>query len=467
LDARTRRWPRRLLILAVLAGVSLAGWLIFSADPGEGDPLTLAIDEIVEEEMRSGPISGMSVAVSRGLRILHAKGYGYADLENELPANAQTIYPVGSITKQFTAAAVLKLVEDGEVRLDAPVTQYLPEYSAFASVTVEQLLTHTAGVADYTVMAAWWETLGLEMPPARLAAFFAHEPLDFEPGSRFSYSNSGYVLLGMVIEAVTGQPYGGHLNARIFVPGRFESTAYCDDRRLIPNRARGYQAVEGGYQHAQYVSMSQAYAAGGICSNVIDLLRWSRALSRGAVVAGRSYDAMSSPARLSDGSRIEYGYGLAVSYLDGHHRLTHIGGMLGFAGHVSHYDQDGVTVAVLTNTEGANAARIATEVARVVLGLEDHALADIALSEDDLAAHTGRYDLGLTTVDVVAVDGRLQTEVTVPGAEGRYVFQYQGDHTFVAADDSEVSVTFSLVDGRVVGMVVYRAGITVRGTRVE
>jgi hypothetical protein len=170
---------------------------------------------------------------------------------------------------------------------------------------------------------------------------------------------------------------------------------------------------------------------------------------------------------LSDGSSIEYGYGLAVRHLGGHRRLTHIGGMLGFAGHVSHCDQDGVTVAVLTNTEGAKAARIATEVARVVLGIEDHAFADIALSEDDLAPYTGRYDLGLTTVDVVAVDGRLQTDVTAPGVDGRYVFQYQGDHTFVAADDSEVSVTFSLVDGRVVGMVVYRAGITVRGTRVE
>jgi CubicO group peptidase (beta-lactamase class C family) len=158
----------------------------------------------------------------------------------------------------------MKLVEDGQVRLDAPVTRYLPEYPAFANVTVEQLLTHTVGVADYTVMAAWWETLGREVPPARLAAFFAHEPLDFEPGSRFSYSNSGYVLLGMIIEAITGQPYGGHLNARIFVPGRFESTAYCDDRRLVPNRARGYQAVDGGYQHAQYVSMSQAHAARGV-----------------------------------------------------------------------------------------------------------------------------------------------------------------------------------------------------------
>ena len=253
--------------MVVVAFAFWAGARVFLPDADERDALARAIDDIVETAMEEGPISGVSVAVARGLRVVHSQGYGYADVENERHATPETIYRVGSITKQFTAAAVMQLVDDGRIDLDASVTEYLPDFTAYSGVTVQQLLNHTSGIKNYTSLEDWWAALGVEMTPRRLTEFFLGWPSDFEPGSRFSYTNSGYVLLGMVLEEATGRPYGGLLNERIFVANRLTATAYCDDRRLVPNLAHGYELFDGELRHAQYLSSSQVYAAGAICSS--------------------------------------------------------------------------------------------------------------------------------------------------------------------------------------------------------
>ena len=459
-------WRRRFVALAVMVGIGWIGWWLLRPDPAEQDALARAIDAIVEEAMEEGPISGVSVAVARGPRVIFARGYGFADLENERPATPETVYHVGSITKQFTAAAIMQLVEEGAVRLDAPASDYLQQYPELGLVTVEHLLNHTSGIPDYTTLVEWWESLSLETTPERLAGSFLSRPFDFRPGERFAYSNSGYVLLGMIIEAVSKRRYGGYLNAEIFVPQRLEATAYCDRHRLVPNRAYGYQATDDGFIHPPYASMSQAYAAGAICSSALDLVRWNRALSRGSVVSDDSYERMSAPGTLADGTRIEYGYGLAVSYLEGRHRINHIGGMLGFAGQISHYDEDDLTVAVLANTEGANATKIESDIARVLMGLGEQSTRDIPLSVSELEAYSGRYDLELAEVDVFAENGRLWVDVGVPGFQGRYALLHQGDHVFQAAEDEELALTFTLRGGRAVGFQVVRRGITMRARRV-
>jgi CubicO group peptidase (beta-lactamase class C family) len=460
-------WTRRIVVFAVLAGAVWAGVRFLGPDPAERDALATAIDGIVEEAMRDGPISGVSVGVARGARVVYARGYGYADLENQLPATPETVYRVGSITKQFTAAAIMQQVEQGTIRLDAPASEYLPEHPVLSRVTVEQLLNHTSGVRNYTTLAGWWQSLALETDPVRLTESFLGLPFDFAPGRRFAYSNSGYVLLGRILEEVTGRPYGGYLNEFVFVPNRLSATAYCDDRMLVPNRAAGYQAVDDGFVHAPYVSMSQAYSAGGVCSSVTDLLTWYRALTRNAVVSGDSYRRMSTPGTLIDGSQIEYGYGLAVSYLEGHHRVNHLGGMLGFTGQISHYGAEDLTVVVLTNTEGANASEIESDVARVLLGLGDRTVVDIPLSAPELQAYTGRYDLGLAQVDVRTAEGRLVVDVNVPGLEGSYVLLNQGGHDFEAQDDTEVTLTFEIgADDRAAGFVLVRRGLTMHAERV-
>ncbi|MEM7416071.1 MAG: serine hydrolase domain-containing protein [Gemmatimonadota bacterium] len=462
------------VLLLVLGWSGLRVLLGPSMSRSERTELEARIDAIVETAMEEGPITGVAIAVSRGLQVLHLEGYGFADVENDLPVDPSTIFHIGSISKQFTAAAMLRLEADGLVDLDAPASRYLAETlgeraALFDDVTVSQLLNHTSGVRDYTIVPGWWTTLGIDVDPEGLVESFVNEPRDFPPGDRFSYSNSGYALAGMIVEAVSGQPFGGWLNEHLFVPNDLAQSAYCDDSRVMRNRARGYRYAESGeLRHPRYVSMTQAYAAGGLCASAEDLLRWTRLLTRGVITGDDGWDVMSTPGTLRDGSRIEYGYGIAVSYLEGRHRIGHIGGMLGFTGQMAHYSEEDVSIVVLTNTEGANAARIETEIARAVLELAAEQVRDVELTPTELTSYVGAYDLGATVVRVTEREGRLEAEVSTPGIEGRYVMLYQGDLTFFAQTDPSIIARFDEpADGEPLAFTLEHKGITLRGRKVE
>lgn len=465
-------WVRKGVATAALAAAALVAWWILRSGAGEGDPFSREVDRIVEEAMEAGPIAGVSVVVSRGWRVLHAKGYGYADVENRILATPQTIYNIGSITKQFTAAAVMEQVGEGTLALDLPVTQYLDEelsgrLAHLSGVTLHHLLGHTSGIPDYTMRESSWRVLGLEMTPLQVLDYFDDPPLEFEPGTSFSYSNSGYVLAGLVLEAVTDRPYGGLLNASILVPHGLSSTAYCDDRRLVPNRAEGYDLVDGEFVHARHVSMSQIYAAGAVCSSATDLARWVRVLTRGEVGGERGFERMTTPGSLADGTKLEYGYGLSVSFMEGRHRIGHVGGFLGFMGQLAYYRDSDLTVIVLTNTEGSAAAQMESAIARLALDLGAHETRDLELSEEELLRYVGGYDVGPTTVQIVAADGRLHADVRVPRLAGRHTLLYQGELTFVAEEDAEVVLTFEADDaGRVGGFELRNRGIVMSAVRV-
>jgi len=457
---------KRFLIVAL--AVAAVGWWFLRAPPTP-EGLTEAIDALVREAMEEGPIAGVSVGISRGGRIIHARGYGFADLENDLPARAETVYRIGSITKQFTAAAIMRLVERGDVSLDDEVTRWVPEFPARGrAVTIRALLNHTAGIRNVTTIEAWWETMALERSPVELVASFSDQPFDFAPGTRFSYSNSGYFLLGLVIERVSGQPYGGHLNEHLFVPLGLESTTYCTDHALVPNRARGYRVREDGqFVNASYLSMSQAYAAGAVCSSAVDLLRWSRALAFGAVVSPETYERMLRPDTLQDGTLLEYGYGVASAFVEGHRRVSHIGGMLGFAGQIARYEEDDVSIVVLSNTEDAKVAALENELARLVLDLGEREVRDILLTEAEMEPYVGVYDLDLAHVTVIAREGRLEADVPLPAGERRYVLLYQGDATFQARGDPEITLRFDDDAAKPDGFDLSLHGITMRGRRVD
>ncbi len=450
-------------VVAVLAALATA-----ACGPAEPENLSERIDAIVESAMAEGPIAGVSVSIARGVDVLHEKGYGYADLEHRVPVTPETVFRIGSITKQFTAASVVQLADDGALSLDDRLTEYLPDYPGPASeVTVADLLSHTSGIPNYTTMDRWWETLTHETSPRGLISSFEDEPFDFPPGTRFSYSNSGYVVLGWIAEQVSGRPFGGLLNANLFAPLDLEQTRYCGDRAVIPNRARGYRALDGDFLHADYFSSSQAYAAGAVCSTAPDLVRWSLLLSTGLALGRDGYRAMSTPATLRDGTTIEYGYGMAIGYVEGHRRVSHVGGVLGFAGQIAHYDEDDLTVVVLTNTEGAKAANIEVEIARLVLGLGDEVILDVALAAEEAQRYVGTYDLSLTTVGVDFIEGRLRAEVDVPGLRGSYPLLYQGDGRFVAEHDSEIAVAFGPPDGPAQEFVLTHKGLTMHGERIS
>ncbi len=464
---RSRFLPTQRLLIpcAIFIAVFLGAWWTLSERRAG---LEHEIDALVEKAMEEGPIAGLSVAVARSGRLVHLKGYGYADLENGIPASDKTIYHVGSITKQFTAAAVMQLVEKGALALDRPITDYIPDYPTHGqSVTVRSILNHTSGIKNFTAMPSWWRTMAVEKTPEEMVDVFRNEPFDFPPGTAFSYSNSGYIVLGFLIERVTGKPYGGYLNENLFVPLQLSSTSYSDDRALVRHRARGYKVAERNFVNADYVSQSQAYAAGAVCSSAQDLVRWMHALGHGGVVSPESYARMIQPGTLANGSSVEYGFGLAVSYLEQHHRINHVGGTLGFAGQISYYYDDDVTIVVLSNTEGAKVANMESDIARLMLGLGNRTVKDLLLAPEELKQYSGVYEVKPGEVEIKPANGRLEVDLAVPGVEGRYVLLNQGKNVFHVESDSEISLRFALEDGVAKRFVLSYKGITMHGTRTR
>lgn len=362
----------RFVLLCVLYGAIPAAPLAAQTAPDRA-ALSAAIDSMARQELAGGRVAGFSIAVARRGEVLFARGYGMADLELEVPVTAEMVFRLGSITKQFTAAAIMRLVEEGKLNLDDEFTKYLPDYPTNGHrITIRHLLTHTSGIKSYTGLGPrWLEKVRLDLTHEELVALFRDEPLDFEPGAKYLYNNSGYYLLGMIIEQLTGQSYADYLAETFFRPLGLEATSYCDDTALVKHRARGYAQGGDGLVNAAPMSMTQPFAAGALCSTALDLVRWQEALAGGAVVSEASYRAMTTPATLNDGAPVGYGFGLSLGRkLEGRPLIGHGGGIFGFVTSLSYLPDEGLTVVVLVNTErGVNPGQLGERIMRRALGL--------------------------------------------------------------------------------------------------
>jgi D-alanyl-D-alanine carboxypeptidase len=325
-------------------------------------------------EPRTPAVVGLAVkVVSKGTTLLDS-GYGFSDLEGKQPLPANAIFRIGSITKQFTAAAILQLNEQGKLKLNDPIGKYLKEpylndpSKPIAQVTVQQLLTHTSGIPNFTDLP-WLESHKRQaqaVSHAELVAVFAELPLEFEPGTRFSYSNSGYYLLGLVVEQVSGQRYAEYLRQHVYAPAGLVDTRYCPDTQDYPRATPGYEFA----QPVAPISMTIPFSAGGLCSSTSDLVRWSQALASGKVVRPESFTRMRSETLLKDGQRSGYGFGLFLSELAGHPLINHGGGIDGFVSLLAYYPEDDLHIAVLANTGNARPGDLSLQLARIVLGID-------------------------------------------------------------------------------------------------
>ncbi len=363
------------IVATAIAGVTAPGAAQQAALPrGSAQPATLesAVDAVVADATADGRTPGVSVAVARGGRIVYAKGYGQANVELNVAATAGTVYRIGSITKQFTAAAVMQLVEQGKMSLDDPIEKYLPDYPVRGRhITVRHLLNHTSGIKSYTSLGLkFLAVTRQDLPHENLIALFKDEPDDFQPGEKWLYDNSGYYLLGVILEKVTGFKYADYVQKQLFTPLRLSSTLYCDVEPIVKDRAAGYQVgPDTQLRNADFISMKNPFAAGSLCSTVKDLVTWTSALAGGKVVTAASYAQMIAPTKLADGKEQAYGFGLMPGQLEGHPQIAHGGGINGFASMLMYFPKDDVTVVVLTNSSVGASTRIATRVARAALGL--------------------------------------------------------------------------------------------------
>ncbi len=461
-------------IARVVSGLGLALVLLPGASaraqraPGAG-VVRARVDSLARAFIASSGAPGVSVEVVRGRDTLVRAGYGLADLEQRVPASAATVYRIGSITKQFTAAGVLRLVEQRKVALDDSIGAYLPTLpAAWRRVTVRQLLNHTSGIPSYTdVGERWRRRWGEAMTTDTLVALTAGDSLWFAPGTKWRYDNTGYVVLGMLLDKVTGEPYPTWVERDLARPLGLHHLYYCDDLRVIPNRARGYERDPDGWRNATYLSMTQPYSAGALCATVGDLARWDALLSSGRVVAPASYALMTTPEGAARESR--YGFGLGVDTLLGHPFVSHGGGINGFISDNAVFRADSLTVTVLTNSGSARAGELLRNVARVALGLPlEKALARVPLSAAQRQVYAGRYELRLPDGRVMPVTMLAGANAVMTQAEGQPAFELipLGNHVFGAEFDPALRVTFTVENGKATGFTLLQGGATSRATRV-
>ena len=427
------------------------------------------IDSLITAEVANTPIAGISVAVVKGRDTIAMRAWGFADLENDVAATPAHVFRIGSVTKQFTSAAIMQLVEKGRLSLDDTLGALLLNMpAAWRKVTLRQLLNHTSGIPSYTDLGAKWAKRWREdMLPDSLLAFTTQDTMNFSPGSKWRYNNTGYVLLGMILDKLSGQPYPRYLQEQFFKPLGLMSTMYCYPQPIIKQRAHGYTRMGKQLVNADYLSMTQPYSAGALCSTGSDLVKWTRALHSGAIVRSASFSQMTTPIGAAMPSH--YGFGLASDSLSGHPRISHGGGIHGFQSMLAHYPKDSLTVVVLVNSTPSPVDLVAGNLARIVFGLplEGAPMRRVTLSAAQLAQYAGDYTLSLPDATRLVIHITPSAEKLMAQAEGQSSFELipYGDHVFGADFDRALRLTFHVDNGRATKLIMRQGGVDVEGTR--
>jgi CubicO group peptidase (beta-lactamase class C family) len=357
-------------VSATILAAGLTGPAPVPAQVADRARIQSAVDSIVADALKGGRAAGMSIAVVRANDTLVLKGFGYADLEYDVPTPARAIYEIGSVTKQFTASAILLLAEQGKLSLDDELTKYLPNYPTHGQrLTIRRLMDHTSGIRGYTEMPGFGAIMTRRLARDSLVAMFASAPFDFPPGDALVYNNSAYFLLGLVIEKVSGGTYADFVKKNLFDKVGMPDSRYCDERAVIKRRAHGYDAGPLGLLVKGFIDHTWPFAAGSLCSTTGDLVAWTQALHGGRVLSAQSYEELITPGTLNDGTRLRYAKGLVVDSMGGHRVIQHGGGINGFLSDVAYFPDDQLTIVVLINTAGpVQPGPITNAIAGIVLG---------------------------------------------------------------------------------------------------
>lgn len=334
------------------------------------EQVTGKVDELVSAELRAQHIPGATLAVVLDGKVIKATGYGTSNIELGVAAKPESIFQTGSVGKQFTATAVMMLVEEGKVGLDDKISKYFTSAPpAWKGITVRHLLTHTSGIPDYTSEKTGGAiNLHTDYTEGELVKKISSLPLEFQPGDKWSYSNSGYLILGVLIHHVTGEFYGDFLQQRIFRPLGMTSTRIISEADIVPNRSAGYRLLKGELKNQEWVAPTlNTTADGALYTNVLDLAKWDAALYTEKLLKRSSFGQMCTPVKLNGGKTYPYGFGWRVAEVNGHRLLEHGGAWQGFTMHISRYVDDKLTVVVMTNLDSGHSdpGKIAQGVAAI------------------------------------------------------------------------------------------------------
>jgi CubicO group peptidase (beta-lactamase class C family) len=379
-----------LRIAALLALCLMSNHRVVAAQKVSEASLRERLEQIANSYTADNTFMG-SVLVARGNKILLNKGYGKASLERNIPNDPDTKFRIGSLTKQFTAALVLQLQQDGNLRIEDSVRKYLPDApKSWDKITLTELLGHNSGIPEIQSDPRFRSWAMSPHTHAEELALFKDRPLNFEPGSKNEYSNSNYLVLGAVIEKVTGEDYGTLLRNRTFKPLGMNDSGVDKDGLVLPKRAQGYNNENGRLVPAPSESMSVPWSAGSIYSTANDLLRWERGLFGGKVLSAASLKEMTTPGKVS------HGLGVEVSIEDGVKVVDHNGAIEGFVAHMAYLPEPGITVIVLSNVFGGAPPAMGDQLVQTMLGKTVVLARErkaVPITNEDLARFAGTYSM--------------------------------------------------------------------------
>jgi CubicO group peptidase (beta-lactamase class C family) len=377
---------------------------------------------------------GATVLIAKDDKVIFRKAYGMANLELNVPMKPENVLELASITKQFTSVAILMLMEQGKLSLNDPLSKFIPDYPRGDEITVHHLLIHTSGIKSYTDVPGFMSMARTDMTPTELIGHFKDLPMDFEPGERYAYNNSAYILLGFIIEQISEMSYEDFIQKNIFDKLGMKNSYYGSRSRIIPNRASGYQPSGESYQNADYLSMTLPYAAGSLMSTVDDMLLWHKAIHHNTLISEKSKQLAFTNYTLNKGKHINYGYGWGVDELAGFSSIEHTGGIFGFTTSGIYIPEKNVYAIVLTNDNGRGPELLNLKATALVLGKPIIEKPAVSLTEEQLKKWTGAYQFEDVVRFITHKDGALystrqggQPFKLIPISESE--FQFEGSFT--------------------------------------
>jgi len=429
-------------MLAFFSFVVFLPFLFFTACATQN--LESKVDEYINAHLKLQKFSGSILIAQKG-KILLSKGYGMANYELDVPNTPQMKFLLGSITKQFTSMAVMQLQEKGLLSVDDSLKKYIPDYPDGDKITVHHLLTHTSGIPNFTSFPEYTKTMMLASPVEETVERFKNKELEFTPGEKFSYSNSGYILLGYIIEKVSQKPYEAYLKENILQPLNLEDTGYGHYEPILEKRAAGYSWGKDHLVNASYLDMSIPHGAGALYSTVEDLYLWDRALYTEKLVSKNSLDKIFTP------FKDNYGYGWGISELFGHKRISHGGGINGFTTDISRYPDDDVCIIVLSNFDHSSTGKISQDLAAIVFGEKyefPKERKEVKVDPKIYEAYVGQYELKPNFIITITKENdRLFAQATgqpkaeiYPESEIKFFLKaVDAQLTFIKDDKGEVT----------------------------
>ncbi len=460
---RSTRTLSTILLVAGLAGTAIAQ----STAPAPSDAtLVASIDAVVKSRFNADAPGATIIAMRKG-QVIYRSAAGLADVATKTPLKPDDVLRIGSVSKQFTSVAILMLADEGKLSVSDEVSKYIPSFPAKVKpVTIEHLLTHTAGIPNFTDLPDYSYARQLPSTREQVLNRFKDLPLEFEPGSRYAYSNSGYFLLGMIIEKVSGKSYPEFLAERIFKPLAMNDSAYEGFERGSKKRVEGFVKANNAYMVAQKVDMSVPFAAGALVSTVDDLARWDAAITAGKLLKPETWKKAHSAYTLNDGKTIPYGYGWSVVKLQGVDAVSHTGGIDGFVSYAIRVPSEQVFVAVLRNVIDGTAEHVdaGNRIAAILIGKPMVERIAVKIDAAKFDQYVGSFQLAPGFVLRVFRDGeQLMAQATGQGANP--IFAESEDKFFLRIVNAQIHFGRG-ADGKVDSLVLFQGGRETKAARL-